>query len=237
MGADREIKSLSSPHGIAEAGRLENTALERQGGGSAAGHTAGTGASLCTHTEFFGLLPPPSTHSSWNCNHTAGLEPKKTPCGQSRGDWQPQGIAVHGGRDSQSGWSSFAPRPEPAPRELTHFSVLLVLPELLKPSARLLRSLTRLIVFAQPPCRLCSRAEHAGRWRNSAGSVAVCSGVAVEASLLVAFSHPPSRSSPKAAAPSQGAPLWGLDPSCCLPALRGLGIPGNLCAIPLPGLA
>lgn len=59
--------------------------------------------------------------------------------------WAKQwGLAAPGhrcplGRDSHSGWSSFAPRPEP--RELTHFSVLLVLPELLKPSAWLLRSL------------------------------------------------------------------------------------------------
>lgn len=166
-----------------------------------------------------------------------GLGAKENSLWAKQGGLAAPGHRCPRGRDSQSGWSSFAPRPEPAPRELTHFSVLLVLPELLKPSARLLRSLARLIVFAQPPCRLCSRGEHAGRWRNSAGSVAVCSGAAVEASLLVAFSHPPSRSNPKAAAPSQGAPLWGLDPSCCLPALRGLGIPGNLCAIPLPGLA
>lgn len=61
--------------------------------------------------------------------------------------WAKQwGLAAAGhrcplGRDTQSGWSGFAPRPEPAPRELTHFSVLLVLPELLKPSAWLLRSL------------------------------------------------------------------------------------------------
>lgn len=94
VGADREMKSLSSPHGMAEAGC--KTQLWRGRVGEVLLDTWPGQELHCACTEFFGLPPLPSTHSSWNYNHTEGLEPKKTPCGQSRGDWQPQGTAAHG---------------------------------------------------------------------------------------------------------------------------------------------
>lgn len=163
----------------------------------------------CACTEVFGLLPLPSTHSQVT-SPPVGIA--ITPRARCRGKlpvvkaWR--GVCRQGepaapghrcplGTGTRGGWSGFARHQEPMPPELTCFAMLPVLSELLKPSTWFLLSLTRLIMFAQPPCRLCSPGERAGRQRNSAGSVAACFGAAVEASLLVASSHPFSRCNPK----------------------------------------
>lgn len=66
MGADSEIKSLGSPRGMA-GGRLENTALERRDGGSAARELKPSQKDLLLHhvcaPKFLGCSPLPGAHS------------------------------------------------------------------------------------------------------------------------------------------------------------------------------
>lgn len=156
----------------------------------------------CACTEVFRLLPVPSTHSQvTSAPGEIAIAPGARCQGKlpvvkaGRGICKQGGPAAPGhrcplGMGTRGSWSSFSRCREPVLLELTCFALLLILSELLKPSAWFLLSLTWLIMFAQPPCRLCSPGECAGRQRNSAGSVAVCFGAAVEALLLVASSHP-----------------------------------------------
>lgn len=190
-------------------GRLENTALERRDGGSAVGCTgaealaAGAACSPLRALRLSGcsLSPTPTTRSlrhSLELQSHPGLVAKENSLRPKPG----VGFFQAGGgpaapehrcplgTGTRGGCGGFARRRGPVPPQLTRFTVLPVLSELLKTSAWFLLSLTRLIMFAQPPCRLCSPGELAGRQRNSAGSVSVCFGAAVEASLLVACSHP-----------------------------------------------
>lgn len=156
-----------------------------------------------TCVEVVGLLPLPNTHNQVTSPLVGiAITPgarcqRKLPAAKARsGVFSGRGgpaAPEHRcplGMGTRGGCGGFARRRGPVPPQLTRFTVLPVLSELLKTSAWFLLSLTRLIMFAQPPCRLCSPGELAGRQRNSARSVSVCFGAAVEASLLVACSHP-----------------------------------------------
>jgi len=139
-------------------------------------------------TEVFGLLPP------------LGLGVKESSLWSKPGE----GFAGRGER-----WASL-PAGDGHTRAV--FVTLPVLPELLKPSVWFLLSLTRLIMFAQPLCRLCSPGERAARQRNNAGSTAAWVSVQRRNPCLVASIHPFS---------------WCYPKSCsgqiCLVLSRGLG--------------
>lgn len=155
----------------------------------------------CVCTKVLGLLPLPSTHSQVTSAPVAiaiiarALCQGKLAVGKSqRGVCRQGGTGSPGHRcpqrtDTHGGPSSFAHRQEPALPGLTCFTTLPILSELLKLSAWFLLSLTLLIMFAQPPCRLCALGERARRQGNSAGSMSACFGAAAEAFLLVAPGH------------------------------------------------
>lgn len=134
------------------------------------------------------------------------------------------------GRDSQSSWSSSAPSPEPALQELTHFSLLLVLSALLKPSPGSVLAGWALCVCSasvSPPLPGTARGEVAERRRERGrvlqGGGSLCLGGTQPSFLQIR---------PKNCCSFPRGSTSGSRPS-----LLSLGIPGNLCAIPLPGLA
>lgn len=179
-----------------------------------------------------------STH--WNCNHTPSSVPRKIRRGRSlERCLQARGTGAPGDGHTQ--------RLKQLRCQLTHFTMLPGLSELLKPSSWLLLSLTWLIVFAQPPCRLCSLGERVGRLRIALGAWPC---VLEQEWKLLSWQHPAILSPDttqeaawgKSAWPFSGDSVLGsepcpLSPQPCLdsapPELAGAGSRGRLCAISL----